>query len=956
MKKYFAILLFCLSFAETFNAYANTVPPSVTEHTINGFRVLLINHHHGNGVQLGVHVDTGSWHDHPTYHAGRAHLWEHVIHSGTKSFPNGFADWQAVMKRLGGQGNAYTANDRTYYHMYGHPDAIADAIAFIGSQISEPLWDEAKFKAEKAVVMDEALQYQANDATVLESGMLLMLLPMRHPLGMYDVGTQQQLTKMDLSDLQDLYYSNYKPGLVTIMVAGNFDSDAGGVKALNAPNILKLIGQRFVPAQDPRPSPKDPRLFVASNTKVFPSLFEQPVTQSQVAEISTQTETKALQLMFEIPTDLVLHNNEALETFLDYLNLSADGSLAHALREKGWINSISFRTETINNLSVLRANISLTEEGAKNRFQIPTEIFSSVREVEAHGIPQDVLEYIRRRNISSYTLQSTSASHSPEMIAKYFKIYSHPHMLFNFKDRFGRISQTDMKQIARDTFRPEKMLMGYIGNDVQASESFVPVFWRPAKTIRSSELLQEWIEARNKCVNCAPTYQPQLSVVPVSFSDAPRAGISAPLKKLSSLSAGTTAHIQENHDTNLGALVVHLQSRVPDIRTVAARNLFWHALNLHYRSELEYLSGAPIGINFQPSTKGWKFHVSGNSQASLETLVWLLKNAQTFKPTPEEVAQARSAIIAGFARKQSGFSAQMSNAIAQTLFNTTAYQAEDVIALVKTLKPEDVSAAIASDWTHADLSMVLVGDYTAAVATELSQTLRGLVPEALTSAEQDEWTKTALDPIADTLTVWKQMPANKDDGDIGHTRVLHGATLGTRKEAAVRVLQQVLSSQAFLINRSRKSLGYMHGAGLVLGATTMNLTLHGETGVMARWHEIAEGYDEIRDLALAGQLNAKDITDAILGLGRGEQLLPESAGELAEQIFGALQTYGNPETRDAVVKLIQELKPEEVLSVAQEVFKLPPAADVMTSRNQPQGCANLLTPAAAQAKTAQIGK
>jgi hypothetical protein len=94
-------------------AQSDSDRPTVTERYVDGYRVLFVNRHKGNGLHMGVHVPTGSYHDHPVVHAGLAHLWEHVIHRGNKKFPVGMEIMQKVSLRAGGFVNAYTAADRT---------------------------------------------------------------------------------------------------------------------------------------------------------------------------------------------------------------------------------------------------------------------------------------------------------------------------------------------------------------------------------------------------------------------------------------------------------------------------------------------------------------------------------------------------------------------------------------------------------------------------------------------------------------------------------------------------------------------------------------------------------------------------------------------------------------------------------------------------------------------------
>ena len=111
MSKLFAhlFLFFCLlsipAQAEVFNPKTATLP--------NGMRVVLVENHRAPVVAHMVWYDVGAA-DEEIGKSGLAHFFEHLMFKGTDSVAPG--DFSKLVKRLGGNDNAFTSKDYTAYY------------------------------------------------------------------------------------------------------------------------------------------------------------------------------------------------------------------------------------------------------------------------------------------------------------------------------------------------------------------------------------------------------------------------------------------------------------------------------------------------------------------------------------------------------------------------------------------------------------------------------------------------------------------------------------------------------------------------------------------------------------------------------------------------------------------------------------------------------------------------
>jgi hypothetical protein len=97
--------------------------PRVEVERVAGFRVVWINDFGpSNEVAIAVKSPSGKQHDSQA-HAGKAHLWEHVIHRSNQTFPDARAQLELIAQRSGGSRNAATYPDHTvYYHTFRFND------------------------------------------------------------------------------------------------------------------------------------------------------------------------------------------------------------------------------------------------------------------------------------------------------------------------------------------------------------------------------------------------------------------------------------------------------------------------------------------------------------------------------------------------------------------------------------------------------------------------------------------------------------------------------------------------------------------------------------------------------------------------------------------------------------------------------------------------------------------
>jgi zinc protease len=219
----------------------------------NGMTVILHEDHALPIVTVNITYKVGSRFE-AAHRSGFAHLFEHLMFMGTRRAPTKMFD--AWMEASGGWNNADTSEDRTEFYDVAPPTSLplllwleADRQRDLG-----PLMTREKLDAQRDVVRNERRQTSENQPYgIVELRLPELLFPEGHPYHHPVIGSHEDLEAATVADVQAFFTQWYDPANASLVVAGDFDSNA--VKA----DITRLFGQN--PSHG---APADPGIPAAS--------------------------------------------------------------------------------------------------------------------------------------------------------------------------------------------------------------------------------------------------------------------------------------------------------------------------------------------------------------------------------------------------------------------------------------------------------------------------------------------------------------------------------------------------------------------------------------------------------------------------------------------------------------------------------------------------------------------
>jgi zinc protease len=186
---------------------------------------------------------------------GLAHFIEHMAFNGSRHFEKQdlISFMESIGMRLGPGVNANTGLDETVYMLHvptNNREAMRKAFLFLSDVASALTFDPTAIDKERGVITEEWRQGLGADARMRDQQMPVLLRGSRYGERL-PIGTKENLQNFRPEALKRFYTDWYRPDLMAVIAAGDFDKAA----------VERLIREQFtslpVPPK-PRPRPAFP--------------------------------------------------------------------------------------------------------------------------------------------------------------------------------------------------------------------------------------------------------------------------------------------------------------------------------------------------------------------------------------------------------------------------------------------------------------------------------------------------------------------------------------------------------------------------------------------------------------------------------------------------------------------------------------------------------------------------
>ena len=217
----------------------------------NGLQVVLHQDHSDPVISYAIMYHVGSSRETPG-RTGFAHLFEHLLFSGSENVPNGVFD--KVIENAGGSNNGFTSRDVTAYFESFPKNALekilwleSDRMGFLINSVTP-----RNLAIQQNVVQNEKRQGEDNSPYGFTNYVISKnLYPASHPYSWEVIGEMEDLTNATLDDVRGFYENFYGPNNATLVIAGDFEPDS--VKLLLDKYFGEIKPRGEVPARTAMP-------------------------------------------------------------------------------------------------------------------------------------------------------------------------------------------------------------------------------------------------------------------------------------------------------------------------------------------------------------------------------------------------------------------------------------------------------------------------------------------------------------------------------------------------------------------------------------------------------------------------------------------------------------------------------------------------------------------------------
>jgi zinc protease len=189
----------------------------------NGLEVILHEDHSTPIVVVNTWYKVGSGDEKPG-RTGFAHLFEHVMFTGSGHVPYGVHD--RLTEGVGGGNNGSTTNDRTNYYEIVPSNYLESALWLESDRMGFLLdaLDTTKLNAQRDIVKNERRESVDNQPYGRADEIIsAATYPATHPYSWPVIGSMTDLSAASEKDVKDFFRLYYAPNNATLTIAGDFD-------------------------------------------------------------------------------------------------------------------------------------------------------------------------------------------------------------------------------------------------------------------------------------------------------------------------------------------------------------------------------------------------------------------------------------------------------------------------------------------------------------------------------------------------------------------------------------------------------------------------------------------------------------------------------------------------------------------------------------------------------------
>jgi zinc protease len=402
----------------------------------NGLHVIL---HQDNGapvVTTSVMYHVGGK-DRTQGRTGFAHFFEHLLFEGTKNIERG--TWMKLVSSRGGNNNANTSQDRTYYYEVFPSNQLEFGLWMESERMLHPVIDQIGVDTQNEVVKEEKRLRMDNSPY----GQILQVVGENlfkvHPYKDPNIGYMEDLDAATLEEFIAYKEKYYGPNNAVLVVAGDIDID----------KTKSMIEQYFAPV----PTGQN----VVRN---FP--VEEPITE--------EVRAKAYDPNIQIPATIVAYRTPGFASREAYVLDMISTYLSDGKTSKLYKKMVDEQKQA---LQIGAFNLGQEDYGMYLIFGLPvgentletlnTEIEEEIAAVRHELIAEKDFQKIQNKFENDFVNANSSVEGIAGSLATYYMLYGDTSLINKQIDIYRSITREEIQKVAQQYLQPnQRVVIDYL--------------------------------------------------------------------------------------------------------------------------------------------------------------------------------------------------------------------------------------------------------------------------------------------------------------------------------------------------------------------------------------------------------------------------------------------------------------------------------------------------------------
>ena len=407
------------------------------EYTLdNGLHVVLHQDKSAPVVVTSVMYHVGAKDENPE-RTGFAHFFEHLLFEGTENIERGA--WFKLVTSNGGQNNANTSDDRTYYYEVFPSNNLELALWMESERLLQPVINQIGVDTQNEVVKEEKRlrvdnQPYGNFFTEVKKNLFK-----NHPYRWAPIGSMEHLDAATLEEFQAFNKKYYVPNNAVLVVAGDIDFA----------ETKKLINQYF-------------GIIKKGNDVPRVTAKEDPITSPIYATAEDAN--------IQIPMYVTAYRTPSMKTrearVLDMISSYLSGGKSSPLQKKivdekkMALQLFAFNNSQEDYGMYIIAGLPM---GETTREQLQKEIDAEIKILQTELISERDFQKLQNDFESRYVSQNDDLEGIAENLASYYLLYGDINLINKEIDIYRSITREEIREVAKKYLDSNaRLLLDYV--------------------------------------------------------------------------------------------------------------------------------------------------------------------------------------------------------------------------------------------------------------------------------------------------------------------------------------------------------------------------------------------------------------------------------------------------------------------------------------------------------------